>query len=215
MHPLYRAPARRLGLWSAACYTLPLKRTRVCDRKTERNVFSQQRPFTLPHSPPRRATLITARRLVSCVTSERERERYSERHEVVWVVAPCGWVIPFWRFERTCPFHFLGYESVSWLIILKVKAVTFLRNICKKLPTTRRNNSQDLVPQNHSVETSDHSFYVVKNIFISVTLCPSLIVSCWYRIYVLQKSETLQVFITFGRQSPEYMTKGNDSIVQH
>ena len=35
------------------------------------------------------------------------------RNQVLWIVAPCGWVIAFRRFEVTYHLHLHSYESVK------------------------------------------------------------------------------------------------------
>jgi hypothetical protein len=159
------------------------------------------------HSRPRHAPHITARRQVGCLASERQnvtakyktwghagslprhplemkdfincKSVFIMRKQVLCVVVPCGWVLPFRRFEGRRRVHLLSYESLNWLIILKIKAVCFFDTSVGHYPITRRNNPQNMVPQNHSVETSEFSLHVILNTFISVTLCSFFIVSCW------------------------------------
>jgi hypothetical protein len=151
--------------------------------------LSQQSSFKL--SVPR----YVANSSHTCVRSEREKEDYSERYGyVMWVVcrithwkytalndsckpvfvlrkhvfcvvAPCGWVIASGCFEETYHIYLQGYESMNLLNTLKMKAVHFFETPGRNYPTTQCSNLEDWFLNSHSVETSNHCFRIVKNIF--------------------------------------------------
>jgi hypothetical protein len=90
---MYSASAKMLGLPSIVCHTSPFEaRAHVCvcvcvcacdtyhthtNTHKKGNIVFHQCPFKLPPAPSRHAVQIAARRLVACVTSEREKEDYS------------------------------------------------------------------------------------------------------------------------------------------
>jgi hypothetical protein len=69
------------------------------------------------------------------------------RKHVFWVVAPCGWVIYFPRFEVKYRLHLQGYEFVNSLIILKMKAVLLFETSGSNYQTTRQKDVEGLVTQ--------------------------------------------------------------------
>ena len=160
--------------WLSVLVLGPLARARarvcVCVRERER-----ERPFKLLPASTRYAALWTARRLVACVISEegkRLQPRSSGmlaalptgnhasvkcfisckpvfvlREQAFWVVALCGWIIAFHRFEGTYCRHLQGNESVSGLITLKIKAVLCFETSGSNHPIAWCNNPENPLPQ--------------------------------------------------------------------
>ena len=69
------------------------------------------------------------------------------KKHVFWIVVLCCWVIPAWHFKEMYCLHLQDYESVDWLINLRMKAVYSLKSLGRNYPTTWQNKSQYLRPQ--------------------------------------------------------------------
>ena len=64
-----------------------------------------------------------------------------------WGFAECGWVAASKSFDKTYFFHLQGCETVSLLITPRVKAANFFESSVTNYPTARRNQPQNLLPQ--------------------------------------------------------------------
>jgi len=69
------------------------------------------------------------------------------KKHVFRIVVLGGWVIPAWHFEEMYYLHLQGYESVAWLITLRMKAVHSFKSFGTNYPPTWHNKPQYLHPQ--------------------------------------------------------------------
>jgi hypothetical protein len=100
--------------------------------------------------------------------ADRGKNVFVLTNQILWVVAPCGWAIPSRRFEETYRLHLQIYESVNWLITLKMKAILFFEASGRNYPTTRRNNPKYLISQHSCGGNLKSRFDIVNNVFLSV-----------------------------------------------
>ena len=67
------------------------------------------------------------------------------RIHVLWVVAPCDWVISYRRLEETYRLYLQDYESIHGLVTQKMNAARSFETSERKYPSTQHNNAEDLL----------------------------------------------------------------------